>query len=503
MYQSDTYLKQAADRLLRLLMLRRINQVPLSVVDELRWDLGLPRNYVDSLVPHFPDYFRVKKAKASSSRSGGDVLELVCWIDDFAVSVMEKKAMKAGPRGYEKGMPIEFPVQHSRGFEMDKGMKKWISDWQKLPYISPYENARHLPSTSDESDRWAVAVMHELLHILVPKKTEKNSVLSIGDVMGIGSRLKRALRRHADIFYVSRKNMTRTVVLREAYKRGKLLEKHPMTNMRCRYAHLMKAMKEKHEANEKLGVSKNGEKEKAAESKSEAEADYTSDEEAEVDYYTRDEETESDYTSDEEADSADEEDGYEESHAVAHRGVAVRRGKTERGLRGASLKGAGLSVTLSQAKSDARYIHRTMDRAPFKDHRKSDKHAEQNFRSRSSIRSDFSRTREQSSSRRSNFPTMVGQSSSRRSDLTRSGRDSSSRRSDFTRSGGESFSRRSDFPRSKGHSSSRRSDFSRSVGQSSSRRSDFPRSGGRSSAGRSDFPRGGGRSSPNRRTFTE
>ena len=109
------------------------------------------------MVPEFPDYFRVL---GGGNRDEDGVLELGCWSDELAVSVMEKKGS------------IAFPMQFSRGFEMDRKSKKWEDEWQKLPYISPYEDASHLLPNSDELDKWTVAVLHELLHILVPKKNQ-------------------------------------------------------------------------------------------------------------------------------------------------------------------------------------------------------------------------------------------------------------------------------------------------------------------------------------------
>ncbi|KAL0012907.1 hypothetical protein SO802_008015 [Lithocarpus litseifolius] len=76
---------------------------------------------------------------------------------------------------------------------MDKKSKKWEDEWQKLPYISPYEDASHLLSNSDESDKWTVAFLHELLHVLVPKKTERDNLLLLGWYLGLRSRFKRAL----------------------------------------------------------------------------------------------------------------------------------------------------------------------------------------------------------------------------------------------------------------------------------------------------------------------
>nr|POE89132.1 17.7 kda class i heat shock protein [Quercus suber] len=78
------------------------------------------------------------------NRDEDGVLELVCWSDELAVSVMEKKGS------------IAFPMQFSRGFEMDKKSKKWEDEWQKLPYISPYEDASHLLPNSDDGDGCAL-----------------------------------------------------------------------------------------------------------------------------------------------------------------------------------------------------------------------------------------------------------------------------------------------------------------------------------------------------------
>lgn len=50
------YKQEVADRLLKLLMISRINKIPLSVVDKLKWAMGLPQDYVKTIVPEFPDY---------------------------------------------------------------------------------------------------------------------------------------------------------------------------------------------------------------------------------------------------------------------------------------------------------------------------------------------------------------------------------------------------------------------------------------------------------------
>ncbi|KAJ6360723.1 hypothetical protein OIU77_004689 [Salix suchowensis] len=247
-YQSENYKNDVANRLLKLLMISRIDKIPLKLLDLLLWDLGLPQDCVKSLVPEFPDYFRVLRDKNLSPGSGSDLgLELVCWSNELAVSVMEKK-VKSRETSYVKGMPIEFPMQFSTGFEVDKRLKQWISDWQKLPYVSPYENAIHLGPNTDESDRWAVAVLHEVLNLSVSKKVEKDTLLCLGEWLGIRSRFKRALLHHPGIFYLSNKIGTYTVVLKEGYKRGLLVEKNPVVDIRNQYIHLMHTVVEENKS---------------------------------------------------------------------------------------------------------------------------------------------------------------------------------------------------------------------------------------------------------------
>lgn len=314
-YESDSYRQLVADRLLKLLMISRMNKIPINILDQLKWDLGLPQNYLKTLVPDFPDCFRV----IGSNESGQ--LELVCWSDELAVSVLEKKAMEGGS-GNSKGMPLAFPVKFSKGFEMDKKVKKWWDDWQKLPYVSPYENALHLSPKTDESDKWAAAVLHEILNLFVAKKAERDDVLCIGEYLGIRSRFKGLLLHHPHIFYLSSKIGTYTVVLKEAYKRGLLIENNPLMNIRNRYLHLMHTVKE-HGKDISLSSGTNREKKAASNaSKKEAEAgDDDNEEENGVSVTFSGSETES-------GDSDDEEDRFKGGQRGSREAVAISRRRT-------------------------------------------------------------------------------------------------------------------------------------------------------------------------------
>ncbi|GMI74223.1 hypothetical protein like AT1G71850 [Hibiscus trionum] len=325
-YESVSYRQLVADRLLKLLMISRMNKIPISILDKLKWDLGLPQNYLKTLVPEFPDCFRV----VGSDESGQ--LELVCWSDELALSVLEKKAME-GRSGYSKGMPLAFPVKFSKGFEMDKKVKKWWDDWQKLPYVSPYEDAHHLSPKTDESDKWTAAVLHEILNLFVSKKAERDDVLYLGEYLGIRSRFKRVLLHHPHIFYLSSKIGTYTVVLKEAYKRGLLIESNPLMNIRNRYLHLMHTVKEH---GKDISVSSGSSQEKKAASnapeKEVADAADDSEEEKNVDSNAfSGSETEN-------GDSDDEEDQFQSGRRASREAVSRRRSTTRSKRRNVDLK---------------------------------------------------------------------------------------------------------------------------------------------------------------------
>ncbi|KAG7940798.1 hypothetical protein I3843_16G004600 [Carya illinoinensis] len=392
-YQSETYKKQAADRVLKLLMISRANKIPLSIVERLKWDLGLPRDYEKTIFPEFPDYFQIVGDRDSSKGSEDRrVLELVCWSNELATSAMEKMATK-GKSDYEKGMAIAFPLQFSRGFEMDKKLKKWEDEWQKLPYISPYENASHLLPKSDESDKWAVAVLHELLHILVSKKTEQDNILHLGEYLGLRSRFKRALHHHPGIFYLSSKIGTYTVVLKEGYKRGLLVENHPLMIMRNRYIHLMNTVKEDSKQisipagnsrkKKQTGRDEKGKEEEENEDKSgeedEQELDDSSDAEVE-------DASEHEYDNDDrqEEDENESRRGFQK-HVVDNRGKKGR--KTILGEKGPWRKSESKRAVGKQP-------GKTREKAPSKVHRRAKMHGGNNVRGSSRERSILPKSRE-------------------------------------------------------------------------------------------------------------
>lgn len=150
---------------------------------------------------------------------------------------MEDYATRTG--GYKKGASLAFPLHFSRGFELEKKVRKWLDEWQKLPYVSPYESGSNLPPKSDIAEKWIVGVLHEVLNLLIGKKIEMEKLVLLGQHLGLPAGFRKVIPHHPGIFYLSNKLRTQTVVLREAYRRDLLIEKHPMMGIRYRYIHLM------------------------------------------------------------------------------------------------------------------------------------------------------------------------------------------------------------------------------------------------------------------------
>ncbi|XP_065847531.1 protein WHAT'S THIS FACTOR 9, mitochondrial [Euphorbia lathyris] len=378
-YQSQNYRQDVANRLLKLLMISRIDKIPLTVLDDIKWDLGLPEDYVKSMVPDFPDCFRAIGSKNLSSGLSSDLeLELVCWSNELSTSLMEKKAT-SGKMGYKKGMPIAFPMKFTKGFEVDKQLKKWYDEWQKLPYISPFENMTHLGPNTDESDKWAVGILHELLSLFVSKKVEKDTLLNLGNWLGICPRLKRALIHHPGIFYLSSKGGTYTVVLREAYKRGLLNERSPMAKIRNQYAHLMNIMTEDSKKVGALGGSKQQEKKPSHESEDQREKDDDQN-------GTETNDKDSDFEYEDDDDNEEEEEGRIRTRAHGNaRSSLSRTNRKNLNAKGSSVNGGRKSLV-------QKHYGKTKDKAPPRDFKRKEM-SKENFHSSSRDRLTKSKTK--------------------------------------------------------------------------------------------------------------
>lgn len=223
------------DRLCRLLMLTRDGILPLQTVDQLKWDLGLPYDYQHSFLLKHPGRFSF--VRLPDDRVG---LKLLFWDDKLAISELEKNIALQQQEEDIKNGSLAFPVSFTRGFGLKRKCMEWLKEWQKLPYTSPYTDAPHLDPRTDVSEKRIVGVFHELLHLTLHKQTERKNVSNLRRPLALPQKFTKVFERHPGIFYISMKNDTQTVVLREAYNGQELLQKHPLVKIREEFASLLK-----------------------------------------------------------------------------------------------------------------------------------------------------------------------------------------------------------------------------------------------------------------------
>ncbi|XP_057460909.1 protein WHAT'S THIS FACTOR 9, mitochondrial-like [Actinidia eriantha] len=238
LHQEELYIlqqhrKDLVDRLCKLLMLTKDRTLPLQTIDQLKWDMGLPYAYEHSLIPHYPELFSLYRLP--DDRVG---LRLLFWDDCLAVSELQKNAAFQQKENV-KSVCLAFPIRFTRGFGLKRKCTEWLEEWQRLPYTSPYINASHLDPRTDISEKRIVGVFHEFLHLTMQKKTERKNVSNMRKPLALPQKFTKVFERHPGIFYISKKCDTHTVVLREAYDRQQLIQKHPLVDIRERFSNMM------------------------------------------------------------------------------------------------------------------------------------------------------------------------------------------------------------------------------------------------------------------------
>ncbi|KAK4708443.1 hypothetical protein R3W88_029368 [Solanum pinnatisectum] len=229
--QVDVFRQCSTDivsRLRKVLMMTNKRMLPLQTIDQLKWDLGLPHDCASSLIIKYPKLFSLMDLP--DGRVG---LRLLAWDHKLTVSHLEANSAK------ENGT-LMFPIGFTRGFGLKRKCMKWLEEWQKLPYTSPYVDASHLDPRTDVSEKRIVGVFHELLNLTLQKKTERNNVSNLRKPLELPQKFTKVFERHPGIFYISMKGDRQTIILREAYERTQLIEKHPLVHIREKFANMMK-----------------------------------------------------------------------------------------------------------------------------------------------------------------------------------------------------------------------------------------------------------------------
>ncbi|KAF8706453.1 hypothetical protein HU200_030725 [Digitaria exilis] len=189
-------------RLKKLLMLSTNGTLNMHALWLVRRELGLPDDYRDEKLA-------------------------VAKIEEWRKKEYTEKWLAESETKY--AFPISFPT----GFKIQKGFKEKLKNWQRLPYTKPYEkNDSHPIHNVERLEKRIVGILHEFLSLTLEKMIPLERLSHFRRVFAMEVNLRELLLKHPGIFYISTKGSAQTVILRESYNKGCLVEPNPVYDVR-------------------------------------------------------------------------------------------------------------------------------------------------------------------------------------------------------------------------------------------------------------------------------
>lgn len=215
----------AVEHVTRLLMMSVEKRLLLDKIAHFRRDFGFPFDFRQKWIHMFPEHFKVVKI------DGLEYLELNSWNPAWAITELEKRVDVTenisglpSPGILCLPFPMRFPPNFKKIFR-DGGL---IEHFQKRSYLSPYADAKGLIPGSQEFNKRAVAVMHEILSFTIEKRLVTDHLTHFRWELVMPQKLMRLLLKHYGIFYVSERGKRFSVFLTEAYEGSQLIAKCPL-----------------------------------------------------------------------------------------------------------------------------------------------------------------------------------------------------------------------------------------------------------------------------------
>lgn len=220
----------AVKRVKRLLMMSVNGMLRVHALRLIRRELGLPMDFRDSILGKYIGDFRLVDL---------EVVALVGYDDELGIAEVEEWREKEYREKWlsEFETKFAFPINFPTGFKIEGGFREKLKSWQRLPYTKPYERKEVVVRARtgggvQRYEKRAVAVLHELLSLTVEKMVEVDQLAHFRRDFAIEVNVRELLLRHPGIFYISTKGSAQTVFLREAYRKGDLIEPNPVYTVR-------------------------------------------------------------------------------------------------------------------------------------------------------------------------------------------------------------------------------------------------------------------------------
>ncbi|XP_030525830.2 protein ROOT PRIMORDIUM DEFECTIVE 1 [Rhodamnia argentea] len=227
---------ESVKRVKKLLMMSVNGRVHVHALRLIRRELGLPEEFRESILVKYSQDFRLIDL---------EVVELVERDEDLGVAEIEKWREKEYTEKWlsEFETRFAFPINFPTGFKIEGGFRQKMKNWQRLPYVRPYERKEIVKVRTfggvERFEKRAVAIIHELLSLTVEKMVEVERLVHFRNDFGMEVNMRELLLKHPGIFYISTKGSSQTVFLREAYSKGCLLEPNPIYAVRRKMLELL------------------------------------------------------------------------------------------------------------------------------------------------------------------------------------------------------------------------------------------------------------------------
>ncbi|KAF8398695.1 hypothetical protein HHK36_014552 [Tetracentron sinense] len=220
------------DRLLRLLLMSVSKSLPLRAIFKVWRDFGLPDDFELSIISQNPNLFKLCNAHEPNTH----ILKLVPGdpYPSLSTSVENWRIDQCcGEDSKVDESVIRFAFKHGfpPGMRLSKDFRARVAEWQRLPYLGPYEErGEKLKSKActKRGEKRAVGIVHEFLSLTVEKMVEVEKISHFRKWFGIDLNIRDLFLDHPGIFYLSTKGKRHTVFLREAYERGCLINPNPV-----------------------------------------------------------------------------------------------------------------------------------------------------------------------------------------------------------------------------------------------------------------------------------
>ncbi|GMG99532.1 hypothetical protein Nepgr_001372 [Nepenthes gracilis] len=224
------------EHVVRILSLSVTKSLPLRAFFKVWRELGLPDDFEESVIYQNPHLFELCDGNELNTHTLKLVPKYPC---DHFTAAIENWRVTECCREDSKLDRAELRYSFKQGFppgmRLTRNFKAKVKEWQRLPYVGPYEEIgekKKLKIGSVGLEKRAVGIVHEFMSLTVEKMVEVEKISHFRKWFGIDLNIRDMFLDHPGIFYLSTKGKRHTVFLREAYERGQLINPNPVYDIR-------------------------------------------------------------------------------------------------------------------------------------------------------------------------------------------------------------------------------------------------------------------------------